>query len=106
MSDQDQGNFLTGFTFGLFAGAMGYFLFGTPKGEELRSQLAEEWDLAKNDLTEAGVIGQNNSIRDVINLVLNKVSTHIEEAQQTTLATKTHKTAHREKKLNKKFKGI
>jgi gas vesicle protein len=106
MSDPDQGNFLTGFTFGLFAGAMGYFLFGTEKGEELREQLSQEWESAKNDMAEAGVIDQSHTIRDVVNLVLNKINTEIEANQQSASSTKTHKNTPREKKSTKKFKGI
>ncbi len=104
MSDPDQGNFLTGFTFGLFAGAAGYFLFGTEKGEQLRLQLAEEWEQAKLDLAESGTIDKNHSIRDVINLVLTKITENIEAADRSSVV-KGHK-LHREKKETKKFRGV
>lgn len=102
--DQDQGNFLTGFTFGLFAGAMGYFLFGTQKGEEMRQQISQEWEQAKEEMVKSGVVESKHSIRDVIDLMLAKVAANIEEANQATTA-KTHK-QHREKRETKKFKGV
>lgn len=104
MADQDQGNFLTGFTFGLFAGAMGYFLFGTKRGEEMRGQIAQEWEMARTELSESGVVEKNHTIRDVIQTVLTKINDHIDAAGQEA-ATKTHK-QHREKRATKKFKGV
>lgn len=51
--DQDQGSFLTGFTLGLFAGATGYFLFGTDRGAKVRRELKTEWDQAQAGLAKA-----------------------------------------------------
>jgi len=105
MSDPDQGNFLTGFTFGLFAGALGYFLFGTPKGETMRAQIAEEWEQAKDELAQSGTLESNHSLREVISSMFAKIAANIDEVNQAS-AAKSHKQLHREKKETKKFKGV
>ncbi len=65
--DRDSGSFLTGFTIGLFAGAAGYFLFGTDRGGKVRSELMEEWENAKEHLMQKGVLDNPQaSIRDLI----------------------------------------
>jgi hypothetical protein len=67
MHDQDQGSFLTGFTVGLFAGAAGYFLFGTDRGEKVRSTLQDEWEEAKDKLVDQGVIRDKSvTLREVV----------------------------------------
>lgn len=66
-NDSHQGSFLNGFTLGLFAGAAGYFLFGTPKGESVRKKMSQEWEYAKKHLAEQGVIESSNmTIRDLL----------------------------------------
>lgn len=102
--DPDQGNFLTGFTLGIFAGAAGFFLFGTQKGSDLREQLAAEWEAARADLAQEGLIEQNQSLRDIIAGVFTKIGLNIQTTQKTAVkhAAKTTK----EKKASTKFKGI
>lgn len=74
MSDKDQGSFLTGFSLGLFAGAVGYFLFGTDKGKSFREDISQEWDEAKEKMVQEGVIeNKDANLRDVINDLVSKV---------------------------------
>lgn len=47
----DSGQFTTGFTLGLLAGAAGFFLFGTKRGREVRHRLQAEWERARQDRT-------------------------------------------------------
>lgn len=54
MIDQESGSFVTGFTIGLFAGAAGYFLFATDKGQTVRAELVKEWQAAKKKLADEG----------------------------------------------------
>lgn len=76
-NNNDHGSFLTGFTFGLFAGAASLFLFGTEKGSRVRSRLAEEWDEAKHYLEEEGVIEKGKtSIRDVFKSIVDNIQEH------------------------------
>ena len=61
MNDQDwqrseQSSFTTGFTFGMLAGAVGYFLFGTERGGKLRRQIVAEWKEAQQRLAAEGKI--------------------------------------------------
>ena len=62
MSEQaDNGSFLTGFTIGLFAGAAGYFLFATDKGEKARKALAKEWQEAQQSWFTSEEVGPGTS---------------------------------------------
>ncbi|HEX7018134.1 MAG TPA: YtxH domain-containing protein [Patescibacteria group bacterium] len=108
--DHHQGSFLSGFTVGLFAGAAGYFLFGTDKGQKLTEKLSDEWESAKERLADEGVIDNPNmSLRQVVGQVLNQVKERIEtpemDSQKANKPSKTNasKTA---KKPVRKFKNI
>jgi hypothetical protein len=53
------GQFALGFSVGVIAGAVGYYLFGTEQGKQVTAELKEEWEALtkpiKNDeLTAAG----------------------------------------------------
>lgn len=70
-SNTSQGSFLNGFTVGIFAGAVGYFLFGTDKGGKVRQTIGKEWDQAKVHLAQEGVIPSSTaSIRDIFKQVI------------------------------------
>lgn len=74
MSQKDEGSFLNGFALGIFAGAAGYFLFGTDRGKEVRQDISHEWDEAREKLADEGFISDPDaSLRDVINDLLSKV---------------------------------
>ena len=116
MSDQDskkdfseqqqnqEGSFVTGFTVGLFAGAAGFFLFGTKKGETIRSKINAEWDNAKEQLAQEGVISSSDlSIRDMFASVIASI-TAVPEAEQKSKKT-THKKTATPKKKRRLFKS-
>jgi|GEM_PF-692107 len=72
----DGNSFVTGFTIGLFTGAAGYYLFATERGAKLRQQLVTEWENAKIDLVEEGVIeNQHVSLREFLFDLLHKAFT-------------------------------
>jgi gas vesicle protein len=74
MPQKDQGSFLTGFSLGLFAGAIGYFLFGTDNGKKVRTDLNKEWNEAKEKLAEEGIIEDpHTSFRDMVSAFFNKI---------------------------------
>ncbi len=52
----EQGSFVTGVVLGVCVGATGYFLFGTPRGQDIRTRLVTEWDEAKDRLVKEGVV--------------------------------------------------
>lgn len=98
MSDQNQGSFLGGLALGLFAGAAGYFLFGTKDGQQVRKKVEKEWQDAKSTLVGEGIIENKDvSIKDLISEWLGMAET------KTTIKKKT-KPAHPAK--NSKFKGV
>lgn len=41
--EKTQGSFVTGFAVGIFAGALGYYLFATDKGKKLTKIAQQEW---------------------------------------------------------------
>lgn len=54
---KDSGSFVTGFMFGIAAGAVGYFAFGTKQGTQLRHRLQEEWQVAREQLSSGASDG-------------------------------------------------
>jgi gas vesicle protein len=98
-SGHEQGSFLTGFTLGLFAGAAGYFMFGTNKGRKLRERLADEWENARMEVGDKGL--PNMSFRDMLGSLLKTFQTPETEK---TPAKKAAKPAAKDSKS--KFKGL
>lgn len=102
MPDKDQGSFINGFSLGIFAGAVGYFLFGTDKGKSFREDVSKEWDLAKDKLVEEGLIeNKDATLREVINDFVSRVLGE-NKAQELIPTSKTKKA---EKAKNKKTKA-
>lgn len=65
--DEQQGSFLTGFSLGLFAGAIGFFLFASDDGKKYRQLINQEWEQAKDKLAEKGLIKSKNiSLRSLV----------------------------------------
>lgn len=98
MSDQNQGSFLGGLALGIFAGAAGYFLFGTKDGEQVRKKVEKEWQEAKATLVDEGIIkSKDQSIKDLISEWLGMAETKptVKKKTKTTSQTK-----------NTKFKGV
>lgn len=50
------GGFFSGLMFGAMAGALGYYLLKTEDGKKAREKLNEEWEKAKSQMQESGVI--------------------------------------------------
>jgi len=118
MSDEEvtqQSSFVTGFTLGLFAGAAGYFLFGTKKGGQVREQLVNDWEDAKEKLVEEGVIDKPDiSLRELVgDLMQQAFSGNVNEgrsknsnfAVEEGVVQKSSKTAKR-KETARRFKGV
>jgi gas vesicle protein len=111
---QDTNNsssFITGFTVGLFAGAAGYFLFGTKEGAKVRKQLVEDWEEAKEHLVEEGVLEHPEiSLREFFRNVIDQAVNRTEEIEERLLPDedgRRSKTASARKKDSKKrFKGV
>jgi hypothetical protein len=69
------GSFLTGLTVGLFAGAFGYYLFNTARGEKMRASLAAEWDEIRKKLYAEGLIPSADlSLNEVLSEHLSTLS--------------------------------
>jgi gas vesicle protein len=107
--NDNNGSFLNGFAVGLLAGAMGYFLFGTDRGSDIRENLNIEWEKAKTELEKEGVITEGKSLRELIVAKINEISS-LSKAQP---ASGKQPAKPRSKALNskakssaKKFKGV
>ncbi len=48
-STDDSGSFFSGLTIGLFAGAVGYYLFASEKGSKLVKKVSSEWEKAQKE---------------------------------------------------------
>ncbi len=58
----------------MFAGAAGYFLFGTKRGASLLKQLEGEWESAKKQLVDEGIIETGDiKLKDFARGVINQV---------------------------------
>lgn len=103
---QDQGSFLTGFALGVFAGAAGYFLFGTDRGHKVRRDLQREWENAKQDLLtrtepESAEVAMLN-LRDA----LYKVAGWLGEFQPSEVKSAKKTAKPKTKQAKTKFKGV
>lgn len=101
----DQGSFLAGFSIGLIAGAVGYFLFATDKGEKVRDSIQEEWQSAQKRVMNNGGEAVQASIRDLVKQAVDQVMAKIEiKPVAKTVAKK--KEAPKKAKPGNKFKGV
>lgn len=99
MSEQNQGSFLGGLALGLFAGAAGYFLFGTKDGEKIRKNIEQEWNAAKGTLAEEGIIKDKDaSLKDLISEWLGMAETKTQPKKKTSKTSTSNKSS--------KFKGV
>jgi gas vesicle protein len=100
----DQGSFLAGFSVGLVAGAVGYFLFATNKGSNLRDSLTEEWAAARSKLSEA-----DDAPPEALNHVLHQVADWV-SVQFGSVASSSHaknaKAKKAQAKSGRRFKGV
>lgn len=115
----DQGSFLVGLTCGIVAGAFGYFLFATERGEEVRQELAKEWQAAKKELPLEEVaqevsqaVGVKGDLREALwSLFATLSQTNNDTAtsankSHTKVKAKKQSLKKPEKKSDTKFKGI
>jgi len=105
-SDQ-QGSFLNGFTLGLFAGAAGYFLFGTSKGNEIRTKITKEWQEAQKDILGSTEITQDGSqtlmgIRQFIGSIIDAAYSDADKPISTDSRSSTKKSTSKPAKTTKK----
>ncbi len=52
MPNEEHGSFSLGFTFGLLAGAAGFFMFGTERGKKARLEFAKQWQEAHKSMAK------------------------------------------------------
>ena len=52
MPNEEHGSFSLGFTFGLLAGAAGFFVFGTERGKKAREQFSKQWHEAHKHMAK------------------------------------------------------
>lgn len=98
----DTGSFLGGFTLGIFAGAAGFFLFGTDKGRRLKDVLVDEWQQAKSQLPDRGDGLMNiHSLRDLWGIIQTNIEQATEEGKAKAAARPRKKTTGKVSK----FKG-
>lgn len=99
---------------GLFAGVVGYYLFGTKQGEESRRKISLEWEKAQDHLVEQGVLGDGDQFKNLnLNEIIQKFKDEllkkleiepIEEPKKTKSSRK--KRTYQRKKKQKQFKGV
>lgn len=97
---------------GLFAGVVGYYLFGTKQGEKSRRKIAFEWEKAQDHLVEQGVLGDGDKFKNLNEIIqkfkdelLKKLEIEpIEEPKKTKSPRK--KRTYQRKKKQKQFKGV
>lgn len=70
---EDKGNFLVGLTLGLFAGAAGYFLFGTENGKKIQQKLSQEWAEAKKELEARGQLKKDTNLKQLVNSIFDNI---------------------------------
>ena len=75
MPNEEHGSFSLGFTFGLLAGAAGFFVFGTERGKKARKQFAQQWQEAHKSLAKdpsAPVTTLKEAYKQVVSAVLDE----------------------------------
>lgn len=108
MANQDQGSFLAGFSVGLFAGAAGYFLFGTDRGRQLKHRLAHEWEAARKEMPERGSgLVNYSSVTELIQAVGNTIKQAEKQGREKMESQRVTKEKRGQaKKATPKFKGV
>lgn len=106
MQEDSHGSFLNGFTIGLFAGAMGYFLFATDKGQKVRKQLNTEWEKAKKELEDSGKIEKGKgTLRDFFGEIAENFQSKVLEKPKKSRQKAESRSKKKVVSQKKKFKG-
>lgn len=98
-TQNDQGSFAAGLAVGAVMGVLGYLMYGTSRGKELKSNFQKEFEKIRSTLYEEGVIeSPDASIIEIVASVQQNIQTIIDgmPKQKRTYA----------KKSQKKFKGV
>lgn len=78
-SPEDSGSFFSGFTIGLFAGAVGYYLFASEKGSKLVKKVSKEWEKAQKELpVKSGKSVAKTSIKEGLLGILQELVASVE----------------------------
>jgi gas vesicle protein len=81
--EQPNHSFLTGLSVGLFAGAIGFYLFQTKRGSALRETLQDEWKRARKELYDQGVIDNPEMpFKELVSGYLNELAAWFEEGAE------------------------
>lgn len=105
--------FAAGFSFGLVAGVVGYYLFGTDDGRRVRVKLADEWSQAQQFMQKRGVLDQSTpvSLGAMVNQLKNQLLAAVEldlspaESQKSTSSHRSHRRQYRRHRPTQ-FKGV
>lgn len=105
-ADNSGGAFLSGLTVGLFAGAAGYFLFGTERGAKLRKDLEAEWMKAQSQLYQEGLIDNPEvSLRDFLRTMVEKMAKNDHPLTGLVTELSTSRKTRVRKPAGKRFRG-
>lgn len=113
--EADQGSFLMGMTVGMVAGAFGFFLFATDRGEKMRREFLAEWQQAAGqmnpDQTAAlnqVVQGQPGTLRSALWTLITGAAEVMTPVKGEEVAVSKHAKPKRpiSKTTDRKFRGI
>jgi hypothetical protein len=104
-------SFTPGFVLGIFSGVVGYYLFGTKRGEKTRKKLANEWESAQQHLVDQGVLGKDSkfdSLGDLVQLAKDELlkKLEVEPAEPKKDKTPRKKRTYKRQTKQKQFKGV
>jgi hypothetical protein len=104
-------SFVPGFSLGLFSGVVGYYLFGTKRGEKTRKKLVSEWESAQQHLTDKGVLGKDikfDNLGDLIQLAKDELlkKLEVEPAEIKKEKAPRKKRIYNRQAKQKHFKGV
>ena len=113
-SSREQQFLVGGFSLGLVAGVVGYYLFGTKQGEKLRAELNHEWADAQDYLAKQGVWPQSKKKATTLNQffielrdqILAGLELDLDEFKNQAKHSSRKKRLPRKKSQPKKFLGV
>ncbi len=110
MENKDSQVFATGFGLGMLTGVVGYFLFGTKRGQQLRKSLSQEWQHAQSHLQEQGVLSKSaeekeQSLSEFLNQLKNQILTELDLDLDDQPVKPAKKRTYQKKKNPRQFTG-
>jgi hypothetical protein len=107
---REVGSFTSGFTLGFLTGALGYYLFATDRGIQLRKRLMTEWEVTKESMVKEGLVtNPNMTFREFLNDILQKFSKLTPSSQTQSMGLLAQSKGGRprvKRDHSKKFKGV